>query len=417
MDGLSINAAEAMPLDSASNRDAASDRDASMRQLEKFTTEAKALTAERLSLKTRSADKQRRAEIDEELEIIRGNSEALRVCLALEAEYLRARHSASVTVRTGEAAAAAPVPLQQQPAKAQGFKVPDTKLFPQWSVGGRDEPLDLRRWFLGAERVLQTLRIEVSEWGRVVALILPSGAHQDWLYRYMEENTGAGWVDTVDAFVTAFQQQTSMDLLEAEWEALQQGTMTVNAYYAKFVELCHAVRLDITSSFVVRKFLRHLNPVLHSNLIIHFGGKLEVERVELEVIRRIAQQFEAAVAQQTKTVVAKAAPTKTVTDRQQLQCSYCNIKGHNITTCYKKKNADSQQTATTSTNTSNNNTSHNTYSKFNKFKNNHSNNNTTTTRSSTPTTTTNTTSTKSREYQCYGCGQTGHRNFECPNRK
>ena len=43
---LSIHAAEAMPLESASNRDAASDRDASMRQLEKFTTEAKALTAE-----------------------------------------------------------------------------------------------------------------------------------------------------------------------------------------------------------------------------------------------------------------------------------------------------------------------------------------------------------------------------------
>ena len=207
-----------------------------------------------------------------------------------------------------------------------------------------------------------------------------------------------------------------MDILEAEWEALQQGTMTVNAYYAKFVELCSAVHLDITSSFVVRKFLRHLNPLLHSNIIIHFGGKLEVEGLELEVIRRVAQQFEAAVVQQTKTVVDKAAPTQTVTDKQQLQCSFCKIKGHNITTCYKKKQADSKQTATTPTNTSNNNTSHNNYSKFNKFKNNHSNNNTTTTRSSTPTTTTNTTSTK-REYQCYGCGQTGHRNFECPNRK
>ncbi len=36
MSGLSIHAAEAMPLESASNRDAASDRDASMRQLEKI---------------------------------------------------------------------------------------------------------------------------------------------------------------------------------------------------------------------------------------------------------------------------------------------------------------------------------------------------------------------------------------------
>jgi hypothetical protein len=290
--------------------------------------------------------------------------------------------------------------------------MPEPKLFPPWSTTGRSEPLDLRRWFLGAERVLQTHRIEVSEWGRVIALILPSGVHQDWLYRYLEDNTGAGWVKTVEDFVTAFQQQTSMDLLEAEWEALQQGTLTVNAYYAKFVELCHAVHLDITSSFVVRKFLRHLNPLLHSNLIIHFGGKLEVEGVELEVIRRVAQQFEAAVVQQTKTVVAKAAPTKTVTDRQQLQCSYCNIKGHNITTCYKKSNADSKQTATIS----NNNTSNNYSSKFNKSSNN-SSHNTTTSRSSTPTTTTNTTSTDSRDYKCYRCGQTGHRRYDCPNRK
>jgi hypothetical protein len=52
-----------------------------------------------------------------------------------------------------------------------------------------------------------------------------------------------------------------MDILEAEWESLQQGTQTVNAYYAKFVELCHAVQLDIKSTFVVRKFLRKLTRV------------------------------------------------------------------------------------------------------------------------------------------------------------
>ena len=406
----------AEPLESASDRDAANYRDASMRQLEMYVDKAKRLAEERISLGNGTSDKRRKAAIDEELPDIRANVEALRLCID-GTEYLRARREGvRGGARTIEAAAATSVPRQPQPVKAKSFKMPDPKLFPQWSVGGRGEPLDLRRWFLGVERVLQTLRIEVSEWGRVVALILPSGVHQDWLYRYMEENTDADWVNTVDAFVTAFQQQTSMDLLEAEWEALQQGTLTVNAYYAKFVELCSAVHLNITSSFVVRKFLRNLNPLLHSNLIIHFGGKLEVEGVELEVIRRVAQQFEAAVAQQTKTVVAKAAPTKTVADRQQLQCSYCKIKGHNITTCYKKKNADSKQTATTSpTNTSNNNTSHNNYSKFNKFKNNHSHN-TTNTRSSTPTTTT-TTSTNTREYQCYGCGQTGHRNFECPNRK
>ena len=61
---LVVDAAEASPLDSATYRDAAIYRDAAMLQLEKFTTEAKALTAERLSLGTRAADKKRRAEID-----------------------------------------------------------------------------------------------------------------------------------------------------------------------------------------------------------------------------------------------------------------------------------------------------------------------------------------------------------------
>ena len=143
---LSIPIAEAMPLESASNRDAASDRDASMRQLEKISAMAKALTAERLLLGTRAADKKRRAEIDEELQVIRGNSEALRFCLDIETD-LRARRDDRVTLRT-ETAAAASVPLQQQPVKAKGFKMPDVKLFPPWSTMGRSEPLDLRRWFL-----------------------------------------------------------------------------------------------------------------------------------------------------------------------------------------------------------------------------------------------------------------------------
>ena len=403
----------AEPLESASDRDAANSRDASMRLLEMLLKTAKQLTDERISLGNAKEEKRRKATIDEELPDIRANIEALRLCID-GAEYLRARREGvHGGARTIEAAAATSVPRLQQPDKAKSFKMPDTKLFPPWAVGGRSEPLDLRRWFLGAERVCQTHRLEMQDWGRAVALIIPSGHHQDWLYRWMAEKPDAGWDKLVEEFVTAFQQQTSMDILESEWESLQQGNSTVNAYYAKFVELCHAVQLDITSTFVVRKFLRNLNTLLHSNLIIHFGGRLEVEDVDLEVIRRVAQQFEAAVAQQTQTVVAKAVPTKTVTDRQQVQCSYCNIKGHNITTCYKKSNADSGQTTTTS----NNNTSTNNYSNINKSSNNNTSTNTTTTRSSTPNTTSNTTSTTFRDYQCYTCGQTGHRRRYCPNRK
>jgi hypothetical protein len=206
----------------------------------------------------------------------------------------------------------------------------------------------MRRWFLGAARVCQTHRLEELEWGRAIALIIPSGVHQDWIYRYMEKNSTAKWAQLVEDFVAVFQQQSSLDLLEAEWDALQQGTTTVNAYYARFIELGNAVQADIASTFVVRKFLRNLNPLLYSQLIIHFGSRVEVEGEDLGNIHRVAQQFEAAIAQQSKTVLAKTVPAKTVqTDRQQLQCSYCQLKGHNITTCYKKRNAPPKYTRAT----------------------------------------------------------------------
>jgi hypothetical protein len=194
--------------------------------------------------------------------------------------------------------------------------------------------------------------------------------------------------------------------------AKSKGTQTVNAYYAKFVELCNAVQADIASAFVVRKFLRNLNPLLHSNLIIHFGGRVEVEGEDLGNIHRVAQQ---SVAQQSKTVLAKTVSAKTVTDRQQLQCSYCQIRGHNVTTCYKKRNADSRQT-TTNSNTNTSNTSHNNYSKFNNSSNNYSNH-TTITRPNTSTTTNSATSNTYRDYKCFSCGKTGHRSRDCPNRK
>ena len=71
MEELVVAADEASPLVSASYSDAAITRDDSMLRLEKFATEAKALTAERLSLGTRTADKKRRMEIDEALQILR----------------------------------------------------------------------------------------------------------------------------------------------------------------------------------------------------------------------------------------------------------------------------------------------------------------------------------------------------------
>jgi hypothetical protein len=58
--------------------------------------------------------------------------------------------------------------------------------------------------------------------------------------------------------VAAFQQQSSLDILEAEWDSLQQGNSTVTAYYAKFVELCTAVQADIDSAFVQQYIIQQI---------------------------------------------------------------------------------------------------------------------------------------------------------------
>ncbi len=58
------------------------------------------MTAERLSLGTRTADKKRRAEIDEELQVIRGNSEALRFCLDMETDLRAHQETLQLRERT-----------------------------------------------------------------------------------------------------------------------------------------------------------------------------------------------------------------------------------------------------------------------------------------------------------------------------
>ena len=70
--------------------DSALYRDASMSKLEMFVEKAKLLVEERTSLGSSTADKRRKAAIDEELPDIRANIEALRLCID-GTDYLRAR--------------------------------------------------------------------------------------------------------------------------------------------------------------------------------------------------------------------------------------------------------------------------------------------------------------------------------------
>ena len=102
-----INAPEAGPAAYAAYRDA------SLSQLEGFMAEATALSAERMSLGKSASDKKRRDAIDENLADIRGNSDALRLCLDIEKD-LRARRAEKATHKAMKAEHEAAKQQQQQ---------------------------------------------------------------------------------------------------------------------------------------------------------------------------------------------------------------------------------------------------------------------------------------------------------------
>jgi len=81
-------ASEAGLSDSAACRDAASYRDASIAKLERFLEEAKLLAEERISLGSSSADKRRKAAIDEKLQSVRSTKKNLPTAVSRQARIV-----------------------------------------------------------------------------------------------------------------------------------------------------------------------------------------------------------------------------------------------------------------------------------------------------------------------------------------
>jgi hypothetical protein len=128
------------------------------------------------------------------------------------------------SARTGEAAGAAPVPLQQQPDKPKAFKMPSTELFPPWTSAGRTEPLDLRRWFQGVARVCKGHHLSESDWRTAAALLMPSGAHKEWIHRYIDEaSSGGPYEPPVDVKTYTFN-ETVLNACQGEYQALSNAT-------------------------------------------------------------------------------------------------------------------------------------------------------------------------------------------------
>ena len=61
-------------------------RDTYVAQLEAFMAETRVLTAERVSLGDTKTDRQRKAAITEQLADLKGNTDAIQLCIALEKE-------------------------------------------------------------------------------------------------------------------------------------------------------------------------------------------------------------------------------------------------------------------------------------------------------------------------------------------
>ncbi len=172
------------------------------------------------ALKKQKGDAKKREALQERLEAIEADEAVFQKRLA-QIDFMikgAAPAAAGATVSTAAATTSSQQQLQQQPATSgKAFKMPDTKLFPPWNSAGRTEPLDLRRWLLGVARVCDGHHFHETDWRTAVAFLLPSGGvHQDWAWRRRDDITSEPWETFVESFVAAFQQQSSLDILEAE---------------------------------------------------------------------------------------------------------------------------------------------------------------------------------------------------------
>ena len=115
-------------------------------------------------------------------------------------------------------------PLQQQPDKPKAFKMPSTELFPSWTSAAwsfgasRPSPLVSRRGarLQGPPSPRERLADSGSPPRSCPRVLTRNGS----IHRYIDTaSSDTTWDDLVADFVAAFQQQSSLDLLEAEWDA------------------------------------------------------------------------------------------------------------------------------------------------------------------------------------------------------
>ena len=180
---------------------------------------------EQMALGTSKTDTKRKDALAGQLADLQEKADVIKQCLEDLDFTIRSRGTMEPPAQQQQQQRQLQQQQQQQPAKPTPFKMPSKDLFPIWASFGCHEPLNMRQWFTSVARVCRGHHhLNEKDWATVVALLLPAGIYQDWVWRFIENaTTGADWSTLVEEFVARFQRQTSMDMLEAEWDELRQG--------------------------------------------------------------------------------------------------------------------------------------------------------------------------------------------------
>ncbi|XP_059455138.1 uncharacterized protein LOC132185376 [Corylus avellana] len=128
---------------------------------------------------------------------------------------------------------------------------------------GQPDAIATENWVLQIEKLMDVMNCTEEQRVKYATFYLTEGAERWWTAQkeHLQQRLGAiiPWMDFKEAFLERFFPQTTRQAKAQEFTDLIQGSMTVEQYAAKFIELSRfAPYLVSTEELTARKFERGL---------------------------------------------------------------------------------------------------------------------------------------------------------------